>query len=225
MPLPELPSQHSLQKTATSLGLALSTAQADALISYLALLQRWNATYNLTAVRDPAQMLTQHLADCLAVVGPLRRVWSDASHRATHRLLDVGSGGGLPGVVIAVLNPAIEVTCVDSVGKKAAFVRQVAAELGLRNLHAEHARVEQLNAAPFDVVASRAFASLADFVRLTRTHVAVDGLWMAMKGKYPADELAALPVDVEVFHVEQLVVPGLDAERCLVWMRPKPEPA
>lgn len=225
MPQPELTSQQSLQNTATTLGLSLSTAQADTLISYLALLQRWNGTYNLTAVRDPAQMLTQHLADCLAVVGPLRRACSDTPHRATHRLLDVGSGGGLPGVVIAVLNPAIDVTCVDTVGKKAAFVRQVAAELRLRNLHAAHARVEQLNAVPFDVVTSRAFASLADFARLTRSHIGVDGLWMAMKGKYPVDELAALPVGIEVFHVEQLVVPGLDAERCLVWMRRQAESA
>jgi len=225
MPQPELTSQQSLQNTATTLGLSLSTAQADVLLSYLAMLQRWNSTYNLTAVRDPAQMMIQHLADCLAVVGPLRRVCSDTPHRTTQRLLDVGSGGGLPGVVIAVLNPAIDVTCVDTVGKKAAFVRQVAAELRLRNLHAAHARVEQLNAVPFDVVTSRAFASLADFARLTRSHIGVDGLWMAMKGKYPVDELAALPVGIEVFHVEQLVVPGLDAERCLVWMRPKPEPA
>lgn len=219
---PELTSQQSLQSTAATLDLPLSAAQADTLIAYLALLQRWNGTYNLTAVRDPAQMLTQHLADCLAVIGPLRRAFSDVHYRAPHRLLDVGSGGGLPGVVIAALNPAIDVTCVDTVGKKAAFVRQVAAELRLRNLHAEHARVEQLKAAPFDVVTSRAFASLADFVSLTRSHVAVDGLWMAMKGKHPADELAALPAGVDLFHVEQLVVPGLDAERCLVWMRPKP---
>ena len=222
---PELAAQQSLLNTAAILGLSLSPAQTDTLIAYLALLQRWNRTYNLTAVRDPALMLTQHLADCMAVIEPLRRVGSDAPHRASRRLLDVGSGGGLPGVVIAALNPAIDVTCVDTVGKKAAFVRQVAAELRLRNLHAEHARVEQLQAAPFDLVTSRAFASLTDFVRLTRSHLAVDGLWMAMKGKHPADELAALPAGVDVFHVEQLVVPGLDAERCLVWMRPRPESA
>ena len=218
---PELTAQQRLQNTATTLCLPLSTPQVDTLIAYLALLQRWNGTYNLTAVRDPAQMLTLHLADCLAVIGPLRRACSNGSRR----LLDVGSGGGLPGVVIAALNPAIDVTCVDTVGKKAAFVRQVAAELRLRNLHAAHARVEQLKAAPFDVVTSRAFASLADFVRLTRSHVAENGLWMAMKGKRPAEELAALPAGVDVFHVEQLLVPGLDAERCLVWMRPQAESA
>jgi 16S rRNA (guanine527-N7)-methyltransferase len=201
------------------LSLDISDTQGELLHRFMALLQRWNGTYNLTAVRDPAQMLTQHLADCLAVVPALRRqrVASNAK-----RLLDVGSGGGLPGVVLAILEGTLSVTCVDTVGKKAAFVRQVAAELGLRNLHAEHARVEQLAAAPFDIVTSRAFASLLDFSSLTRRHLAAGAVWMAMKGKRPDDEMAALPVDVEVFHVEQLVVPGLDAERCLVWMRPRP---
>ena len=184
----------------------------------MALLARWNATYNLTAVRDPAEMRVQHLADCLAVVEPLRR---QLGQRAA-RLLDVGSGGGLPGVVLAVADANWDVTCVDAVGKKAAFIRQVAAELALPNLHAEHARVEALKKAPpFDVIASRAFASLADFVRLTRPLLAADGVWMAMKGKRPDDEIAALPADTEVFHVEPLAVPGLDAERCLVWMRPR----
>jgi 16S rRNA (guanine527-N7)-methyltransferase len=206
----------TLGSIAATLDLPISPAQAASLIDYLALLQRWNATYNLTAVRDPHQMLIQHLADCLAVVGPLRH----ACGQGARRVLDVGSGGGLPGVMIAALNPQIDVTCVDTVGKKAAFVRQVSAELRLRNLHAEHARVEQLTSPPFDVVTSRAFASLADFVHLTRKHLAPGGVWMAMKGKPPVDEIAAVPEDVTVFHVEQLSVPGLDAERCLVWMRP-----
>jgi 16S rRNA (guanine527-N7)-methyltransferase len=190
-------------------------AQVDQLLAYLSLLQRWNSHYNLTSVRDPAQMLTQHLADCLAIIGPLRRE-AGAEHA---RLLDVGSGGGLPGVVIAILNPEIDVTCVDTVGKKAAFVQQVAAELRLKNLHAAHARVEQLAAAPFDIVTSRAFASLADFASLTRARLADGGIWLAMKGKSPASEIEALPASVDVFHVEQLTVPGLDAERCIVWMR------
>jgi 16S rRNA (guanine527-N7)-methyltransferase len=205
----------ALRAAALRLTLDLSDAQADALLAYVALLQRWNVTYNLTSVREPAQMLSQHIADCLAVIGPLRR------HIGTgnSRLLDVGSGGGLPGIVIAILNPAIDVTCVDAVGKKAAFVRQATGELGLRNLHAQHVRVEQLKAQPFDVVTSRAFASLADFAQLTRRHLAPGGVWMAMKGKDPVDELAQLPADIDVFHVEQLDVPGLDAKRCLVWMR------
>ena len=207
----------ALQDTANRLALDVSASQLDALLDYLALLQRWNATYNLTAVREPQQMLTHHLADCLAVVAPLRR----QAGTDPLRLLDVGSGGGLPGAVIALLNPGTDVTCVDTVGKKTAFVQQVAGELRLPNLRARHARVEQMTAEPYEVVASRAFASLADFTRLTCQHLAVSGVWMAMKGKPPTDEIAKLPANIEVFHVEQLDVPGLDAERCLVWMRPK----
>ncbi|ODV11445.1 MAG: 16S rRNA (guanine(527)-N(7))-methyltransferase [Rubrivivax sp. SCN 70-15] len=200
------------------LGLSPEPAQTAALAKYLALLQRWNATHNLTAIREPAAMLTQHLADCLAVIPPLHR------HMAQGRLLDVGSGGGLPGVVIAVMLPAVEVVCVDAVGKKAAFIRQAAGVLGLRNLRAVHARVEDLREAPFEVITSRAFASLADFVALTRRHLGADGVWLAMKGREPADEIAALPADTEVFHVEPLRVPGLDAQRCLIWMRPRRNP-
>lgn len=196
-------------------GLTATAGQAARLVHYLELLQRWNATYNLTAVRDPEAMRTQHLADCLAVVAPLQR------HRAGGRLLDVGSGGGLPGVVIAAMLPAWDVTCVDAVGKKMAFVRQVAGALPLPNLHAEHSRIEALKAPPFDVVTSRAFASLAGFTALTRGLLAPGGVWMAMKGRVPDDEIVALPADVEVFHVEHLIVPGLDAQRCLVWMRPR----
>lgn len=204
------------------LRLTLSDHQLAALSAFARLLRRWNATYNLTSIRDPAQILTQHLADCLAVVAPLQR--EGAARRDTGRdvrtMLDVGSGGGLPGVVLAIACPTLEVTCVDAVGKKAAFVRQVALELGLANLHPTHARVEQL-AGRFDVVTSRAFATLADFTALTRDRLAQGGCWMAMKGRHPWDELAGLPADVEVFHVEHLTVPGLDAERCLVWMRPR----
>lgn len=184
---------------------------------FLGLLARWNAAYNLSAVREPAQMRVQHLADCQAVVGPLRRHLGDGR---LARILDVGSGGGLPGVVLALADPAWDVTCVDAVGKKAAFVRQVAAELGLPNLHAMHARVEGLPAsAPYDVITARAFASLSELARLTRSLLAPGGVWMSMKGKRPDDEMAALPGDIEVFHVEPLTVPGLDAERCLIWMR------
>lgn len=213
---PALNLRPALAEIGGALALGLSETQLDTLLAYLALLQRWNATYNLTAVRDPAQMLTQHLADCLAVIRPLRRHCDSAQ---SHRILDVGSGGGLPGVVIAALNPGVHVTCVDTVGKKAAFIRQAAGELGLKNLFAEHARVEQLKAAPFDVIVSRAFASLDDFTRLTRQHLAPQGVWMAMKGKTPDDEMTQLPADLAVFHVEHLSVPGLQAERCLVWIR------
>jgi 16S rRNA (guanine527-N7)-methyltransferase len=210
--------QAALADIASRLGLPLPAASTDRLLRYLELLQRWNSTYNLTAVRDPGEMLTQHLADCLAVIAPMRQALA-ANPRP--RVLDVGSGGGLPGVVVAVLCPDWQVVCVDTVGKKAAFIQQAALELKLPNLRAEHARVEKLAAGSFDLVTSRAFASLADFVRLTRQHLAEQGIWMAMKGKQPDDELAALPADVDVFHVEQLTVPGLHAERCLVWMRPR----
>lgn len=192
------------------------SALPDRLERYLALLGRWNTAYNLTSVRDPAQMRVQHLADCLAVVAPLRRHLGD---RASVRILDVGSGGGLPGVVLAVSEPGWQVTCVDAVGKKAAFMRQVAGELALPNLHAEHARVEALRAAPFDVITARAFSSLAELVNLTRPLLAEGGVWTAMKGRRPDDEIAALPAAIDAFHVEPVTVPGLDADRCLVWMR------
>lgn len=206
---------------ATALGTPITPEQADALLAYQALLQRWNKVYNLTAIRDPAQMLVQHLLDSLAVLGPLDR-WLAESGAKAPRLLDVGSGGGLPGVVIAVLRPALTVTCVDTVGKKATFVRQVSAELRLPNLQARHARVEDLAEPPFDLITARAFASLADLVALTRPLLAPGACWMAMKGQHPIAEIAALPVDVELFHVEPLQVPGLGAERCLIWLRPRP---
>jgi 16S rRNA (guanine527-N7)-methyltransferase len=213
-----LEQRDALLRGADSLGVALSEAQCEGLLGYLALLQKWNAVYNLTAVRQPAEMLTHHLLDSLAALPPLRRHLADRGAR----VLDVGSGGGLPGVVFAILEPQLEVTCVDSVGKKATFVRQVRAELKLPNLHAVHARVEDLRLPPFDVVTSRAFASLADFTRLTRHLLAEQGVWMAMKGRQPDEEIAALPSGLDVFHVEQLHVPGLNAERCLVWTRKAP---
>jgi 16S rRNA (guanine527-N7)-methyltransferase len=215
------PRQAALADIASQLGMVLSGEAAERLLGYLDMLQRWNATYNLTAVRDPDEMLTQHLADCLAVVAPMRQALSPV---AGPRVLDVGSGGGLPGVVLAALCPDWQIVCVDTVGKKAAFIQQVALELKLGNLRAEHARVEKLAAGRFDLVTSRAFASLADFVRLTRHHLGEQGVWMAMKGKRPDDEQGDLPGDVDVFHVEQLDVPGLHAERCLVWMRPHRPP-
>lgn len=204
-------------------GLALSDAQVVLLLVYLDLIQKWTKVYNLTAVRDPAEMLTHHLLDSLAVVVPLRQQLAHLkanaqSPAARIRLLDVGSGAGLPGVVIAICCPEITVHCVDTVAKKAAFIQQVAVTLKLPNLWGIHARVENLTE-PYDVVSSRAFASLVDFTSWSGAALAEQGVWMGMKGKHPAEELAALPVGVQVFHVEQLVVPGLDAERCIVWMR------
>lgn len=216
------PDRASAHAAASALGLALSDAQADRLLGFLDLLQRWNTTYNLTAIRDPAAMWLQHVLDCMAAVPSIRQK-RPADRRA--RILDVGSGGGLPGVVWAVLMPEVDITCVDTVGKKAAFIRQAAGELGLPNLSARHARVESLHDAHFDLITSRAFASLQDFTRLTRHLLRDDGCWVAMKGRRPDDELAALGWPDALFHVEPLIVPGLDAERCLVWLKGGASPA
>ncbi len=205
-----------LRNILDALQLDADEERVDQLLAYLALLQRWNAHYNLTAVREPAAMLTQHLADCLAVIEPLRRQCG----QTPLRVLDVGSGGGLPGVVISLLMPAADVTCVDAVGKKTAFVQQVAGELKLRNLHALHSRVEQIGDETYGLIISRAFASLNDFTSLARPILAEQGVWLAMKGKHPVDEIAQLDRGIDVFHVEPIAVPGLHAERCLVWMRP-----
>ncbi|MBA4263235.1 MAG: 16S rRNA (guanine(527)-N(7))-methyltransferase RsmG, partial [Comamonadaceae bacterium] len=191
---------------------------------YQDLIARWNKVYNLTAVRDPQEMLTHHLLDSLAAIGPLLRQTGGPGFAAGPpiRLLDVGSGGGLPGVVIAITCPQIQVTCVDTVLKKATFIQQVAASLKLPNLRGIHARVESLKAEEgggYDVVCSRAFASLLDFTTWSRPALKPGAVWMAMKGKHPADEISALPASVSVFHVEPLSVPGLEAERCIVWLR------
>lgn len=206
----------TLRAGAAALACPLGDTQLDQLLAYRDLIARWNRVYNLTAVREPAQMLVQHLLDSLAVVAPLRRTLEGQPAR----LLDVGSGGGLPGVVIAIACPELQVHCVDAVAKKATFVRQVGAELGLPNLQAHHARVEQLALPGFQVVTSRAFASLADFTALTRHLLAPGGRWMAMKGPQVEAERRDLPADVAVLGQETLQVPGLDAQRCLLWLAP-----
>jgi 16S rRNA (guanine527-N7)-methyltransferase len=164
-------------------------------------------------------MLTHHLLDSLAIIAPLNRHIARQTPGAAIKMLDVGAGAGLPGVVVAICCPQIHVTCVDAVAKKMAFVQQVATELKLSNLKALHARVETLTD-KYDVITSRAFATLLDFVTGSRAAMKPDtGIWLAMKAKDTALEVAELPVDVTVFHVEQLAVPGLDAERCIVWMK------
>ncbi|WP_296510864.1 16S rRNA (guanine(527)-N(7))-methyltransferase RsmG [Rhodoferax sp.] len=211
-----------LAQACAALGLVLESQQSAALLEYMALIQKWTKVYNLTAVRDPAEMLTHHLFDSLAAIPPLQKQLAAQQSAGLcgdkPRLLDVGSGAGLPGIVIAICCPHITVHCVDTVAKKAAFIQQVAVTLKLPNLRGIHARVESL-AEPYDVVSSRAFASLVDFTTWSEKALAEHGVWMGMKGKHPADEMAALPASVDVFHVEQLSVPGLDAERCIVWMR------
>jgi len=214
--------RQGLEAGVRALGLSLTETQVDQLLAFQALLQKWNRVYNLTAVREPGEMLTHHLLDSLAAVPALQRELAGQGREAP-RLLDVGSGGGLPGVVFAICLPQLAVYCVDTVAKKAAFIQQAAAALRLPGLHGIHARVESL-AGPFDVVSSRAFASLKDFTQWSHAALAPQGVWLAMKGKLPQDELAALPAGVEVFHVEPLVVPGLDAERCIVWIRPHSHP-
>ena len=207
--------EEGLRSGAKALNLNLSDEQIQRLLGYMALIQKWTKVYNLTAVRDPADMLTHHLLDSLTAIAPL----SQHTLGQPLKVLDVGSGGGLPGVVLAICMPELNVTCVDTVAKKAAFVQQVAVSLKLPNLRGIHARVESLTD-PYDVICSRAFASLPDFVTWSRSALAEGGVWMAMKGKHPLGEIDDLPADVKVFHVEPLTVPGLDVERCMVWMRP-----
>ena len=210
-----------LVAAAQTLQLALTDAQLDQLLAYMDWLAKWNKVYNLTSLRDPAEMLSHHLIDSLTAVRPLQlhvQALPAQAGSAPLRVLDVGSGGGLPGVVLAICLPQLQVTCVDTVSKKAAFIQQVAAALRLPNLKGLHARVESIDGG-FDVVTSRAFASLVDFTTWSVKALKPGAVWMAMKGKHPAEELAALGAGVEVFHVEPLAVPGLDVERCLVWMR------
>ena len=206
--------ESDLRQGLAALALELSDQQVAHLLQYLELLRKWNQVYNLTSIRDPADMLTHHLLDSLAVIGPLLR----QTGGRPIRLLDVGSGAGLPGVVIAICCPQIAVDCVDTVAKKAAFIQQVGATLQLTSLRGLHARVENLSG-PYDVLTSRAFASLSDFVGWSAGALGPNGIWLAMKGKHPGEEIATLPAHATVFHVEQLTVPGLDAERCLIWLR------
>jgi 16S rRNA (guanine527-N7)-methyltransferase len=222
--------EEKLQTGLAELGLDLSAHQQKQLLDYVAMIAKWNKVYNLTAIRDADEMLTHHLLDSLAIILPLKKHLNSlsdglqANTRKGYRLLDVGAGAGLPGVVVAICCPDISVACVDTVGKKAAFIQQAALALALPNLRGIHARVEQMLPADvrggFDVITSRAFATLSDFVGLTTNLLMPDtGVWMAMKAKTAATESADLPKNRAVFHVEPLDVPSLNEDRCLVWMR------
>lgn len=201
-----------LDRGLTALGLVLDARQRTQLGDYLALLAKWNKTYNLTAIREPARMVTHHALDSLAVLPHLPSAPS-------LRVLDVGSGGGLPGIPIAIARPDWRVAMVDPVHKKAAFLTQAAIELGLHNTTVHATRVEELRAdAPFDIVISRAFADLATFAHASSRHLAPHGVLVAMKGVLPAGEIAALGGAYAVDSIP-LHVPGLDAERHLVFMR------
>jgi 16S rRNA (guanine527-N7)-methyltransferase len=220
-PGPHARLDQQLAALAPELGLTLSDDDRARLLGYMALIERWTKVYNLTAVRGPAEMFTHHLLDCLAVARPLEL--GSAGQPAPLHVLDVGSGAGLPGVVLAILRPDWQVTCVDAVAKKVTFIRQAAAELGLQNVRAVHGRVEApetFGAQRFGLITSRAFASLADFTQLTRQLLTPTGVWAAMKAKLLDQEREELSDDISMFHVEQIQVPHLDAKRCLVWLRP-----
>lgn len=203
---------------AAELGLRLSSAQSDALVRYATLLLRWSAVHNLTSIQAPSDVLSHHLLDSLAIVPEVRRVVEDGASR----ILDVGAGGGLPGVVLAISAPHLHVTLVDKVQKKVAFLTQVKVELALSNVDCVHARVETFQTeSPFQLIVARAFASLSEFVSLTRHLLAPDGWWFAMKGALPSDELNELKRSLPDIHARtmRLHVPRLNAERHLVLMR------
>lgn len=204
-----------LRKGALALALDLPDAQLDKLLAYLALLQKWNAVYNLTAVRDPEQMLTQHLLDCMAALP----AFANARH-----VLDVGSGGGLPGMVLAIwaqhAAPDMRVEMIDTVHKKTAFLTQVKVELALSNTRVHTGRVEQFHTAQtFDVITSRAFAELSDFVQWAGHLLAEGGQMIALKGQARQTEKEVLPTGWKIERLQTLTVPGLDAERHLVFIR------
>lgn len=213
-----------LRAAVDQLGIEATDAQCELLLHYLQQLQKWNRTYNLTAIREPEQMLVQHVFDSLAIIPALKKYLDTISPGSERRpIVDVGSGAGLPGVVIAILLPERQVHCIDAVEKKMAFVRQISGVLKLTNLHAHHARVESLPASNAQVVVSRAFASLNDFAKWSGQHVAASGVLLAMKGREPHEEINALHEQTEwrVSAIEPLHVPALDAQRCLVWMSRK----
>jgi 16S rRNA (guanine527-N7)-methyltransferase len=205
-----------------ALGLPATPHQQAALLQYLSELLRWNKTYNLTAIRDPDQALVHHIFDSLSLVNPVREVL--ASHPTERSsIVDVGSGGGLPGVILAIMLPSVQVTCVDAVEKKSMFVRQMASVLALPNLTAQHARIETLEPLQSVIVTSRAFASLEDFAQLAGRHVREGGVLLAMKGRPPTEEINALQTLTSwtAHTVQPLIVPELESQRCLVWMRRK----
>ena len=203
-------SRQRLDAHIAALGLALPAGSADKLLAYVALILKWNKVYNLTAIRDEAQAIDLHIADSLTLL----------PHVKVDRIADIGAGAGLPGLVLAICNPALHVELVDTVDKKCVFMRQAAGELGLKNVSVHHTRVENFKPAElFPAITSRAFADLADFVQWTRHLLAGDGQWLAMKGAYPADEIARLPADLCVASSLPLAVPGVAAERHLIVIR------
>lgn len=203
--------KQKLQEGLQQMGITLSTAQQLMLLEYVSLLQKWNSTYNLTALRNPSQMISHHILDSLTLLPYVQ----DAK-----TLMDVGSGGGMPGIPTAICRPDLQITLLDSNTKKTTFLQQAVIELGLHNVTVASGRVEAMHDKNVDVVTSRAFAELADFISLTKHLLNESGYWAAMKGVYPYEELAHLPTDIEVTAVDRLEVPMLGAERHMVVMRP-----
>ena len=214
--------EEQLEKACQELSLKPTKQQQERLLEYLRQLLKWNKTYNLTAIRDPELALVQHVFDSLAIIKPLNN-FIQQRDKDKNAVLDVGSGAGLPGVIIATMMPKVIVTCVDTVEKKMAFVRQVSGVLALTNVKAIHQRVELMQDEKFDVVTSRAFATLQDFATLAGERVEKNGILLAMKGKIPHDEIETLEEKTEwrVDGIEALKVPQLSAQRCLVWMKQK----
>ncbi len=199
-----------------ALSLELSADQQKKLLDFLVLLLKWNKVYNLTSIRQADDMLTHHVMDCLAAVAAVMHEAPDAK-----TLLDVGSGGGLPAVVFAIVCPHLQVTAVDAVVKKSAFIETVAHTLKLSNLKGIHSRVELLEET-FDLVVSRAFASLKDFTAWSDKALRTGGKWAAMKGKVPEEEMAELPPNIQIQGIQTLNVPDLEAQRCLIWLKRSP---
>jgi 16S rRNA (guanine527-N7)-methyltransferase len=203
---------------ARELGLQLTDDQAGRLARYAALLVRWNSVHNLTAISSPGSILSHHLLDSLAVLAPIDVICAESGTS----LLDIGSGGGLPGIPLAIARPQWHVTLVDKVQKKVAFLMQARLELGLLNVDCVHARVEALQGPRFDVIVSRAFSSLVDFVEVSRHLLAPGGWWAAMKGTHPTaelDDLQSRAPDVRVVDVVKLHVPRVGAERHLILLQ------
>lgn len=202
--------QQQLQQGIDAMNLSFSVEQQEKMLAYVALLQKWNSTYNLTALRDEASMISHHVLDSLSLMPHL-----DPSKR----LIDVGSGGGMPGILCAISYPEMDMTLLDANRKKTTFLQQVVIELGLSNVQVKSCRVETLADQSYEIVTSRAFAELADFVNLTRELIHPQGIWLAMKGMYPKEEIERLPDWVEVTAVKALSVPAVAAERHLVCMQ------
>lgn len=204
--------KEQLKNGLATMNIDLTTTQQLLLLEYVSLLKKWNSTYNLTALRDENQMISHHILDSLTLLPYVQNA---------HSMMDVGSGGGMPGIPTAICRPDLSITLLDSNTKKTTFLQQAVIELGLKNVTVASGRVETMYDKKVDVVTSRAFAELHDFVALTKHLLNDHGYWAAMKGVYPYEELENLPKNIEVYQIDKLFVPTLDAERHMVLMRPK----